>query len=178
MDRLDGPSSGLFKSQAGKDGWSDQQDQRPLRTEHGGADAGHGPGGGTYSTLAIVSRIGSIERFASPRSLANYFGLTPGCRNSGEATDRLGSITKEGSSMVRFITGQMVLHVLKKDPWMRQWYRRIRRRRGSKIARVAVMRRLVTIFWHILTHNDGYQIGGPPRLRLKQALRTREMKSI
>ncbi|MCH8841002.1 MAG: IS110 family transposase [Planctomycetes bacterium] len=135
------------------------------------------PGGGAYSTLAIASRIGSIERFASPRSLANYFGLTPSCRNSGEATDRLGSITKEGSGMVRFITGQMVLHALKRDPHMREWYRRIRRRRGSKIARVAVMRRLVTIFWHMLTHQEGYCIGGPPRLRFQQAHRKRKQKS-
>ena len=121
--------------------------------------------------ITSSSRIGSIERFASPRSLANYFGLTPSCRNSGAATDRLGSITKQGSSMVRFITGQLVLHVLKKDPSMREWYRRIRRRRGSKIARVAVMRRLVTIFWHMLKHQEGYYIGGPPRLKLRSARR-------
>jgi len=130
------------------------------------------PGVSAYSALTIASRIGSIDRFASPRSLANYFGITPGCRNSGEATNRLGSITKEGSSMVRFILGQLVLHVLKQDPWMRDWYRRIRRRRGSKIARVAVMRRLVTIFWHMLKHNESYHVGGPPRLRLKKTRRT------
>jgi transposase len=135
------------------------------------------PGGGAYSTLTIASRIGDVKRFPSPRSMANYFGLTPGCRNSGEATDRLGSITKEGSGIVRFILGQMVLHVLKKDAWMREWYRRIRRRRGSKIARVAVMRRLVTIFWHMLTHNERYHIGGPPRLKLKEARRSRKQKS-
>ncbi len=129
------------------------------------------PGVSCYSALAIASRIGSIDRFASPRSLANYFGLTPGCRNSGEATDRLGSSTKEGSGMVRFITGQLVLHVLKKDGWMRAWYRRIRLRRGSKIARVAVMRRLVTIFWHMLKHKEGYYVGGPPRLKLRAARR-------
>lgn len=132
------------------------------------------PGGGAYSTLAIASRIGDVKRFPAPRSLANYFGLTPGCRNSGEATDRLGSITKEGSGMVRFIVGQMVLHVLKKDAWMREWYRRIRRRRGSKIARVAVMRRLVTIFWHILTHEERYCFGGPPRIHLATRRKQRQ----
>ena len=124
------------------------------------------PGVNHYSGLALTSRIGPIERFPRPRSLANYFGLTPGCRNSGNLTDRLGSITKEGSSMARFILGQLVLHVLKQDPQMRQWYRRIKGRRGSKIARVAVMRRLTTIFWHMLTHNEPYSAGGPPRLRL------------
>jgi transposase len=125
------------------------------------------PGVSHYSGLALACRIGPIERFPRPRSLANYFGLTPGCRNSGNATDRLGSITKEGSSMVRFILGQLVLHVLKQDKQMRKWYRRIKSRRGSKIARVAVMRRLATIFWHMLTYNEGYYPGGPPRLRLK-----------
>ena len=36
------------------------------------------PGMSAYSGLAIASRIGSIKRFQGPRSLANYFGLTPG----------------------------------------------------------------------------------------------------
>ena len=67
--------------------------------------------------------------------------------------------------------GQLVLHVLKQDRYMRAWYRRIRSRRGSSIARVAVMRRLLTIYWHMLKHNEPYYIGGPPRLRLKNARR-------
>ena len=123
------------------------------------------PGLAGFGALAVASRIGPIERFARPRSLANYFGLTPGCRNSGKQTDRLGSITKEGSQMVRFVLGQAVLHVLKKDRHMRRWYRRIKHRRGSKIARVAVMRRLTTIIWHMLTYREAYYPGGPPRLR-------------
>ena len=131
------------------------------------------PGVSSYSGLALASRIGPVERFPRPRSLANYFGLTPGCRNSGKATDRLGSITKEGSSMARFILGQLVLHALKQDREMRDWYRRIKRRRGSKIARVAVMRRLATVFWHMLTHKEPYYSGGPPRLRLRKAAATK-----
>ncbi|MBP90336.1 MAG: hypothetical protein CMJ64_27130 [Planctomycetaceae bacterium] len=30
-----------------------------------------------YMALAIACRIGDISRFPSPRSLANFFGLTP-----------------------------------------------------------------------------------------------------
>jgi transposase len=124
------------------------------------------PGVSHYSGLTLCSRIGPIDRFPRPRSLANYFGLTPGCRNTGKATDRLGSITKEGSKIARFILGQLVLHFLKRDPKMREWYRRIKKRRGSKIARVAVMRRITTIFWHMLKYREPYSIGGPPpRLR-------------
>ena len=123
------------------------------------------PGAGAYSSLALASRIGSTDRFPRPSSLANYWGLTPGCRNSGDVTDRLGSITKQGSSMARFILGQMVLHVLKRDASMKAWYKRIKHRRGSKIARVAVMRRLATVLWHMLKYEEPYVFGGPPRSR-------------
>jgi transposase len=118
------------------------------------------PGVGAYGSLALACRIGSIERFPHARSLANYWGLTPGCRNSGDATRRLGSITKEGSVMARFILGQAVLHVLRRDTRVKVWYQRIKKRRGAKIARVAVMRRLATVLWHMLTHQQPYRLGG------------------
>ena len=50
------------------------------------------PGVSHYSGLALSSRIGPTERFPRPRSLANYFGLTPGCRNTGKANDRFGAL--------------------------------------------------------------------------------------
>lgn len=118
------------------------------------------PGAGAYGSLALACRVGSIERFPHARSLAHYWGLTPGCRNSGDATRRLGSITKEGSAMARFILGQMVLHVLRRDPRVKEWYQRIKKRRGAKIARVAVMRRLSTIIWHMLKQQQGYHLSG------------------
>jgi transposase len=119
------------------------------------------PGMGHYSAVAIASRIGNIERFKRPDSLANYFGLTPGCRNSGEATQRLGSITKQGSKIVRYLLGQAVVKVLRFDGVMRAWFKRIKKRRGAKIARVAVMRRLATIMWHMLKRKQKYRYDSP-----------------
>src|SRR5262249_37889064 len=58
----------------------------------------------------------------------------------------------------RFLLGQLVIKVLRRDGTMRQWYKEIRRRRGSKIARVAVMRRLATIVWHILKKKEPYAL--------------------
>lgn len=115
------------------------------------------PGIGHYSALAIAARIGDIQRFRRADSLANYFGLTPGCRNSGEATKRLGSITKQGSKLVRYLLNQAVVSVLRFDGAMRTWFKRIKKRRGAKIARVAVMRRLLTILWHMLQKKQKYR---------------------
>lgn len=120
------------------------------------------PGASSYSSLALGCRLSDgIKRFDRPHSLANYWGLTPGCRNSGEENKRVGSITKAGSKLARRILGQLVLHVLRKDHWMRTWYKAIKQRRGSKIARVAVMRRLATIIWSMVKHRTPYCTGGP-----------------
>jgi hypothetical protein len=110
----------------------------------------------------LLSRIGDIERFPTPDSLANYFGLTPGCRNSGEATQRHGSITKAGSAIARSFLNHAVVHVTSKDKLMKDWYKGIKKRRGTKIARVAVMRKLATILWHMLKRQTTYQFRYDP----------------
>jgi len=111
---------------------------------------------GAFTALGIASRIGRIERFRRGRSLANFFGLTPSCSNSGQTDDRLGHITKQGSGTVRFLLGQLVTRVLRQDPHLRAWYRSIKRRRGAKIARVAVMRKLSTRIWQMLKQEEPY----------------------
>jgi len=68
----------------------------------------------------------------------------------------MGSITKAGSSMARWLLAQITQKVLRKDSRMREWFKRIKRRRGVSIARVAVMRKLATIIWHMLTHRKTY----------------------
>ena len=60
---------------------------------------------------------------------------------------------------MRFILGQVILHVLRRDPAMKAWYLRIKKRRGAKIAKVAAIRRLATIFWHMVKHRQPYRIG-------------------
>lgn len=129
---------------------------RLQKKHHPAALIGTIPGLGGYSALAIACRIGDIARFPRPSSLVNFWGLAPGCRNSGETRQRLGSITKEGSTVVRFLLGQAVYHVLRKCPKWRSWYCGVKSRRGSKIARVAVMRRLVVSIWHMVKHDTPF----------------------
>jgi hypothetical protein len=63
--------------------------------------------------------------------------------------------------MVRYLLGRAVVKVLRFDGVMRTWFKRIKRRRGSKIARVAVMRRLATIMWHMLKRKQKYRYDSP-----------------
>jgi transposase len=107
------------------------------------------PGVAHFTATALACRVGQVQRFPRANSLANYWGLTPGCRNSGENNQRLGSITKAGSGIARWLLAQVTHKVLRKDKKLREWFKRIKRRRGSGIARVAVMRKLATIIWMI-----------------------------
>lgn len=109
------------------------------------------PGIAAFTATSLACRVGQVKRFPRAGSLANYWGLTPGCRNSGKNNQRLGHITKSGSSIVRWLLAQATHKVLRKDKQMREWFRRVKRRRGAKVARVAVMRKLATIIWHMLT---------------------------
>ena len=114
------------------------------------------PGVSHFTATSLACRVGRVQRFPRARSLANYWGLTPGCRNSGEHSQRLGSITKAGSNMARWLLAQVTHQALRKDARLREWYKRIKRRRGSTIARVAVMRKLATVIWHMLSKRQTY----------------------
>jgi transposase len=114
------------------------------------------PGVAHFTATALACRVGRVERFPRSHSLANYWGLTPGCRNSGENNQRLGSITKAGSSMARWLLAQVAHQALRKDARLREWFKQIKRRRGATIARVAVMRKLATIIWHMLKKRKTY----------------------
>ena len=113
------------------------------------------PGVGCFTAIALACRVGRVERFPRSHSLANFWGLTPGCRNSDD-NKRLGSITKAGSSMARWLLAQVAYQALKQDKCLREWFKRIKRRRGASIARVAVMRKLATIIWHMLSKGKSY----------------------
>lgn len=114
------------------------------------------PGVSYFTATSLACRVGQVERFPRACSLANYWGLTPGCRNSGEHNQRLGRITKAGSNMARWLLAQVAHQALRKDGKLREWYKRIKRRRGSTVARVAVMRKLATIIWQMLSKQQTY----------------------
>jgi transposase len=60
------------------------------------------PGVGALTALAFVLIIGNAERFRCGKQIASYLGLVPLEKSSGNRR-RLGHITKQGSSMLRFL---------------------------------------------------------------------------
>lgn len=63
----------------------------------------------TLTAMTLVTEIGDIRRFRSPRALMSYTGLVPGERASGERCHR-GPITKTGNAFIRRVLIEAAWH--------------------------------------------------------------------
>ena len=105
------------------------------------------PGVGSLTALAFVLIIGRAERFQCGKQIASYLGLVPSEESSGDRR-RLGHITKQGSSLLRFLLVEAAQVTVRSDPEWRSKYFHLSMRRGRKIAKVAMARRLaVRLYW-------------------------------
>jgi transposase len=106
------------------------------------------PGVGQFTALVMLAEIGDITRFGSARKLASWAGLTPTVRGS-DRTVRHGHISKQGSAWLRWVMNQAA-QTAKRSPEFAATYSAIARRRGKKIATIAISRKLLTRAWHLL----------------------------
>jgi transposase len=105
------------------------------------------PGVGPLTALAFVLIIGKADRFQCGKQIACYLGLVPLEDSSGNRR-RLGHITKQGSSMLRFLLVEAAQVTVRSLPEWRSKYFHLAMRRGRKIAKVAMARRLaVRLYW-------------------------------
>jgi transposase len=105
------------------------------------------PGVGALTALAFVLIIGQAERFQCGKQVASYLGLVPLEDSSGNRR-RLGHLTKQGSSILRFLLAEAAQVTVRSLPEWRSKYLHLMMRRGRKIAKVAMARKLaVRLYW-------------------------------
>lgn len=114
------------------------------------------PGIDYYSATLIMAEIADIKRFPSYKQLCSWAGLVPSVHQSGN-TRRHGKITKQGSRWLRWILIQAVQHLVKRSGKLRDFYLRIARAKGSKVAKVATARKLLRIIWCMLWRKEPYR---------------------
>lgn len=117
------------------------------------------PGIGELSSRVIVSAVDTVKRFDSKKCLAKYGALTPRIYQSGGVT-HLGRISRDGRHEVRRVLLQCAHTVARMKSYearpLRQFFERIRRRRGKKIAVVALARKLLTVAYGVLKTKTAY----------------------
>ena len=113
------------------------------------------PGVGPVTALAMVLTLGPAERFESAKQVGSYFGLIPSEESSG-GRQRLGRISKQGSSFLRFLLVEAGQTAARYDPQLKRFYRRLATRKNRGVAKVAVARKLATRMYLMLREGWTY----------------------
>jgi transposase len=111
------------------------------------------PGVGLIVAATFLSVLDDAKRFKNAHAVSAYLGLVPSeSTTGGPSRRRLGSITKHGNPHARATLVQAAWALLNgarkhADDPIRVWALRIAKRRGKKVAAVAIARRLAGILW-------------------------------
>src|SRR3954469_12331133 len=125
------------------------------------------PGVSLMTAATFIAAVGDIRRFRDPGKLVSYLGLDPKVRQSGSGPARHGRISKQGAAPVCQMLAEAAFVAVSTAGPMRAFYERVRARRGSQIAIVAVARKLAVLFWHLLTREQDYAFQRPSLTRKK-----------
>jgi len=105
------------------------------------------PGVGPVTSLAFVLTLGPVGRFERSKQVVSYLGLNPREHSSG-GKQRLGAISKQGNPMMRSLLVEAGHTAARLDAQLKQDYQRLKLRRGSGVAKVAIARKLaVRMYW-------------------------------
>jgi len=113
------------------------------------------PGVGPVTALAMVLTLGPAERFASGKQVGSYFGLIPSEYSSG-GQQKLGHISKQGSSFLRFLLVEAGQTAARYDAELGRFYRRLAVRKHRALAKVAVARKLAVRLYLMLREDWTY----------------------
>jgi transposase len=97
---------------------------------------------GPLTGLCLVHTLECPERFANSRKVTAYVGFDPVEDSSGERR-RIGSISKQGSRLLRFYLVEAGQIAIRQDQDLARVYQRVLIRRGHAKAKVAIGRRLL-----------------------------------
>lgn len=128
--------------------------------------------------FTILAEIGSIDRFPTPDSLANYAGLVPRQRASA-GHSHLGGVTKAGSGALRWAATQAALCLAQQaqGPY-RDLCRRLERKKKHKGVQIAACaRKLLEAIWHMLTSDEPFYYAEPNLMQRKTQRRERRLAS-
>jgi transposase len=107
------------------------------------------PGVGDLSALMLVAELGDVSRFRKAKNVGSYLGLVPRMYASSDVC-RMGRITKQGSGLVRRILVQDAWMAVKVSNVFRNRYNSILKRKGKRVAIVAIARMLAEVAYRIL----------------------------
>ncbi len=108
---------------------------------------------GPQTAARLVAELGDPARFRSAAALAAFVGVVPALRQSGKRTGTRAGLTAIGHGPLRAKLWMPTLTAVRKNPWLRAYYERLRARgKLPKVAVVAAMRKLLIAVYAVAKH--------------------------
>lgn len=104
---------------------------------------------GKITGAILLSVIGDVSDFPDEHRLASYFGIVPRVSNSNE-TEHSGRIHKRGSKLGRTALVQSALMAANYNHYLKNFYERVKARRGAGRAIIALARKFLGIIYRTL----------------------------
>ncbi len=105
------------------------------------------PGVGPITALAFVLVLGTPDRFRCGKQVGSYLGLIP-CEDSSAGKQRLGHLSKQGNTLLRYLLVEAAQAAVRCDPEWRRRFVHLAMRRQRNIAIAAMARKLaVSLYW-------------------------------
>ena len=104
---------------------------------------------GKVTSAILLSVIGEVNDFPDESRLASYFGIVPRVSNSNE-TEHSGRIHKRGTKLGRTALVQSALIAAHYSLYLKTFYERIKARRGTGKAIIALARKFLGIIYRTL----------------------------
>jgi transposase len=112
------------------------------------------PGVGRIVALAFALTVGSVDRFPGSKQLVSYLGLNPSEHSSG-GRQKFGAISKQGNRLMRALLVEAAQTAARVEPTLRRQYQRLKFRKASAVAKVAIARKLaVRLYWMLRSKAD------------------------
>ncbi len=114
-------------------------------------------GVGNVTDTAIISEIGDISKFDSPRKLVAFAGLDATVMQSGEFEATRNVMSKRGSPYLRKAIFQAALVAAFKDLVLSAYYQKKRAEGKHHLASIgAVERKMCSIIYAVVKNNQPY----------------------
>ncbi len=112
---------------------------------------------GPNTAACVIAEVGDPAQFRTASALAAYVGVIPGLHQSGKRQPRRGALTPIGNARLRAALWMPTLTAVRKNPWLRAHYERLRARgKLPKVALVACMHKLLFAIYAVAKHRTPF----------------------